>query len=87
MSSFNPLSFTLAYYLLHTYGAFLLVKVCALAECNSGILGAGITSDRAIEAGTKHGTVGQPQVNGLYGKKTKGMTCAIVLCLNKQLHV
>ena len=37
MSSFNPLSFTLAYHTLHTYplyGLFLIVKVCALAACS-----------------------------------------------------
>ena len=34
MSSFNPLSFTLAYHILHTYGLSIIVKVCAHAACS-----------------------------------------------------
>ena len=34
MSLFNPLSFTLAYHTLHTYGLSLIVKVFALAACS-----------------------------------------------------
>ena len=31
---FNPLSFTLAYHILHTYGLSIIVKVCAHAACS-----------------------------------------------------
>ena len=34
MSSFNHLSFTLAYHTLHIYGLSLIVKVCVLAACS-----------------------------------------------------
>ena len=34
VSLHNPLSFTLAYHTLHTYGRSLIVKVCALAVCS-----------------------------------------------------
>ena len=34
MSSFNPLSFTLAYHTLYTYSLSLIVRVCALAACS-----------------------------------------------------